>query len=119
FDGQLARAPSAMPQMLVALDWLRSKPKQIVIAGKPGAPDTQAMLREVRRHFLPIHVLIVADGDAGQEFFAQRVEFMKSVAPIREQATAYVCENFVCQLPTTNLAQLSKLLTGGPATAAR
>ena len=42
FDGQLERAPSAMPQMLVALDWLRSKPKQIVIAGKPGAPDTAA-----------------------------------------------------------------------------
>ena len=111
FDGQLERAPSAMPQMLVALDWLRSKPKQIVIAGKPAAPDTEAMLDEVRRHFIPTKVLILADGGVGQQFFSDRVEFMKSVAPIREEATAYVCENFVCQLPTTGTARLRELLT--------
>jgi uncharacterized protein YyaL (SSP411 family) len=114
FDGQLERAPSAMPQMLVALDWLRSKPKQIVIAGKPGAPDTAAMLHEVRRHFIPTKVLILADGGAGQQFFSDRVAFMETVVPVREQATAYVCENFVCQLPTTELKAVTNLLTRHP-----
>ncbi len=112
FDSQLERAPSAMPQMLVALDTFRSKAKQIVIAGQPDAADVKAMLREVHRHFIPNKVLILADGGASQKFFSDRVEFMKSVTPIRGHATAYVCENFVCQLPVTELHALTALLTG-------
>ncbi|MGI8436688.1 MAG: thioredoxin domain-containing protein [Chthoniobacterales bacterium] len=110
FDAQLNQAPAALPQMLVALDWSRAKPKQIVIAGKPDAADTAAMLREVRRHFIPNKVLILADGGAGQKFFAAQVEFMKDIAPIDGNATAYVCENFICQLPVTDPEKLQRLL---------
>jgi uncharacterized protein YyaL (SSP411 family) len=112
FAKQLEIAPSSMPQMLVALAWSRSKPKQVVIAGKPGDAATAAMLREVHRHFVPHRLLILADGGAGQQFFADRVEFMKSVAETNNQPTAYVCENFVCQLPTTDLKTVAALLTG-------
>jgi uncharacterized protein YyaL (SSP411 family) len=111
FAKQLEAAPSSMPQMLVALSWSRSKPKQIVIAGKPDDSATRAMLREVHRHFVPHEVLILADSGAGQRFFADRVEFMKSVSETKGQPTAYVCENFVCQLPTTDLKTLARLLT--------
>jgi uncharacterized protein YyaL (SSP411 family) len=111
FAKQLEAAPSSMPQMLVALSWSRSKPKQVVIAGKGNDAATQAMLREVRRHFVPHEILILADGGTGQQFFADRVEFMKSVSKIDNKPTAYVCENFVCQLPTTDLKTLANLLT--------
>jgi uncharacterized protein YyaL (SSP411 family) len=111
FAKQIEGAPSSMPQMLVALSWARSKPKQIVIAGKADDAATRAMLREVHRHFLPHRVLILADAGTGQRFFAERVEFMKSVGKIDNKPTAYVCENFVCQLPTTDLKTLANLLT--------
>jgi len=111
FAKQLEAAPSSMPQMLVALSWSRTKPKQVVIAGKADDAATTAMLREVRRHFVSHEVLILADGSAGQQFFGERVEFMKSVSKIDNQPTAYVCENFVCQLPTTDLKTVADLLT--------
>jgi uncharacterized protein len=111
FAKQLEIAPSSMPQTLVALGWARSKPKEIVIAGKIADAKTKSMLGEVHRHFVPHEVVILADGDAGQQFLADRVEFMKSVTPINNQPTAYVCENFVCQLPTTNVRTLAELLT--------
>ncbi|PZR74279.1 MAG: thioredoxin domain-containing protein, partial [Chthoniobacterales bacterium] len=111
FAKQLEGAPSSMPQMLVALSWSKSKPKQVVIAGKGDDPATKAMLREVHQHFVPHEVLILADGGAGQEFFSQHVEFMKSVTQIDNKLTAYVCENFVCQLPTSELNRLAGLLT--------
>jgi hypothetical protein len=79
FAKQLEAAPSSMPQMLVALSWSRSKPKQVVIAGKADDTLTQAMLREVHRHFVPHEILILADGGDGQQFFSDHVEFMKSV----------------------------------------
>src|SRR5205823_8167066 len=97
FAKRLEAAPSSMPQMLVALSWSRSKPKQVVIAGKAGDAATQAMLRDVHRHFVPHEVLILADGGKNQQFFSDHVEFMKSVNEIDNRATAYVCENFVCQ----------------------
>jgi uncharacterized protein YyaL (SSP411 family) len=111
FAKQLESAPSSMPQMLVALSWSRSKPKQVVIAGKVDEAGTKAMLREVRRQFMPHRLLILADGGAGQQFFADRVEFMKNVTETNGQPTAYVCENFVCQLPATDVKTLAELLT--------
>jgi len=98
--------------MLAALDFYLSKPKQIVIAGKPEAPDTRAMLRVAHRQFLPNRILLLADGASGQEFLSSRVEFLKSVKPLAGKATAYVCENYVCQLPTDDPATLEKLLAG-------
>ena len=114
FAKQLEVAPSSVPLMLVALSWSRSKPKQVVIAGEADDAATQAMLREVHRHFVPQEVLILADGGAGQRFFGNRVEFMKSVTEIDNQPTAYVCENFVCQLPTTDVKIFANLLTRRP-----
>jgi uncharacterized protein len=111
FAKQLDAAPSSMPQMLVALSWSRSKPKQVVVAGKADDTPTQAMFREVHQHFVPHEILILADGSDGQQFFSDHVEFMKSVSKIDNKPTAYVCENFICQLPTTDLKTLAHLLT--------
>lgn len=110
FAKQMEAAPSSLPQMLVALSWSRGKPKQIVIAGKRDDPATESMLREVHQHFAPHRILILADGGVGQKFFADRVEFMKSMTETNNQPTAYVCENFVCQLPTTDLKTFAQLL---------
>jgi len=112
FSASLKETPESLPQMLAALDFYLSKPKQIVITGKPQAHDTRAMLRVTHRQFLPNRILLLADGASGQEFLSSRVEFLKSVKPLTGKATAYVCENYVCQLPTDDPATLEKLLVG-------
>ncbi len=110
FGRQLLQAPSDMPQLVVALSWLHAKPLQIVIAGKPDAPDTQAMLREAKRLFIPGKIVLLSDGGAGQAFFAQHLEGMKDMVPLNGKATTYLCEDFVCQLPTSDLATLASIL---------
>ena len=67
FARQLAHFPSALPQMLVAFDFLEGSPRQIVIAGDSDSPETKALLAEVHRHFLPNKVLLLADGADGPE----------------------------------------------------
>ena len=110
-SGELLRnMPSAIPQMLCALDASLTKPRQIVIAGKAGAEDTKALLREVRGRLLPNKIVVLADGAAGQEWLGQRLEFLKTVGPIEGKAAAYVCEDFVCQLPTSEPTRLRELL---------
>jgi hypothetical protein len=112
FGGRLQRSPNAMPQMLVAFDFHLDKPKQIVIAGKPDAPDTRAMLREVHARFIPNKIILLADGAAGQKTLAGYLEFIRGVKPINGKATAFVCENYVCKLPTTDVATMATLLGG-------
>lgn len=110
FGGRLQQAPNAMPQMMVALDFSLSKPKQIVIAGKPNAADTRAMLRAVHEHFIPAKILLLADGAGGQAFLGQRLEFIQDVKPLDGKTTAYVCENYVCHTPTPDLSKFAGLL---------
>ncbi|MEE9218639.1 MAG: thioredoxin domain-containing protein [Acidobacteriota bacterium] len=110
FSHYLEKIPHALPQMMVALDFALSKPRQIVIAGRPGADDTGALLREVRRRFLPNTVLLLADGGDGQRELAGRLPFLRTMKPIDGKAAAFVCENYACELPTTDPAVMSRLL---------
>ena len=111
FSTSLNHYPSALPQMLVALDFSLTKPKQIIIAGQPGATDTRELLEEVHRHYLPNTIVLLADGGAGQKFLAGKLEEVKEMKPIGGKAAAYVCENFSCKAPVTSVEELRKLLS--------
>src|SRR5437870_6521614 len=82
FQPTLSRFPSAMPQMLVALDFSSSKPRQIVIAGKRDAPETKALLTEVHRHFLPNKILLLADGAGGQKYLGETLEAIRAMSTV-------------------------------------
>ncbi len=110
FAATLSHFPSAMPQMLVALDYSLSKPRQIVIAGKKDAPETKALLKEVHRHFLPKTVLLLADGSDGQKYLGEKNEAIRAMSTVEGKSTAYVCENFTCKAPVTSAKELAKLL---------
>jgi uncharacterized protein YyaL (SSP411 family) len=110
FATTLSHFPSAMPEMLVALDYSLSKPRQIVIAGKKDGSETKALLREVHRHFLPNTVLFLADGADGQRYLGEKNEAIRAMSPIDGKSAAYVCENFTCKAPVTEPKQLSELL---------
>jgi uncharacterized protein len=110
FATTLSHFPSAMPQMLVALDYSLTKPRQIVIAGKKDEPQTKALLREVHRHFLPKTILVLADGAEGQEFLGEKNEAIRAMSLVEGKPAAYVCEDFTCKAPVTDQAHLGKLL---------
>src|SRR5205809_6534932 len=110
FATTLSHFPSAMPLMLVALDYSLSKPRQIVIAGKEDVPETKALVKEVHRHFLPNTVLFLADGAEGQGYIGEKNEAIRAMSPIDGKPAAYVCENFTCKAPVTDPKQLGDLL---------
>jgi uncharacterized protein YyaL (SSP411 family) len=110
FATTLSHFPSAMPQMLVALDAASSKPRQIVIAGKGEVPETKALLGEVNRHFLPKTILVLADGAEGQKYLGEQNEAIGAMSPIDGKSAAYVCENFTCKAPVTDPKELAALL---------
>ncbi|PYI95811.1 MAG: thioredoxin domain-containing protein [Verrucomicrobia bacterium] len=111
FAATLSHFPSAMPQLLVTLDFSLSKPRQIVIAGKKDAQETKALLKEVHRHFVPKTVVLLADGSDGQKYLGEKNEAIRAMSMVDAKAAAYVCENFTCKAPVTNTKELAELLS--------
>ncbi len=110
FSGLLQRGPHTMPLMLVALSRAESKPKQIFLAGKKDGADTRALLKEVHRRYLPHRVVFLADGGLAHKQLASRIEVLDSFRAIDGRATAYICEDYVCQLPTSDPEVMGRLL---------
>ena len=110
FSQSIIDQPASAPQMLAALNFSLVKAKQVVIAAKPDADDLQPMLRSLHRPFIPNKIVLLADGGNAQASLAKQLAFLETVAPINNQATAFVCEDFVCQLPTTDITQFEALL---------
>jgi uncharacterized protein YyaL (SSP411 family) len=106
----LLQFPSGMPQMLVAVENSLGKPRQIVIAGKTDSTETKALLKEVHRHFLPNTIVILADAHEGQTYLGERNEAVRAMSAVEGKPAAYVCENFTCNAPVTDVKRLSDLL---------
>jgi uncharacterized protein len=98
----IARYPLGFARALSALDFYLARVKEIAIIGEPGADDTEALLREVFTPFIPNRV--VAGGNAS-------IPLLESRPFHNGAATAYVCEHYVCQQPTTDPATLRAQLT--------
>jgi len=113
FARQLAHFPSALPQMLVAFDFLADAPQQIVIAGNLRNQDTVELLREVRKHFLPRAIVLLADGDDSQDFLAKKNQAIRAMTPIDGKSSVYICENFTCKAPVTDVNELREVLASG------
>ena len=94
---KITAQPVAVPQMLVGLDYYLSPKREVVIA---GAPDE--FLRQVRSRFMPRTITLLSNAT----FFPSAAH----MHALDGKPTAYVCENYTCQLPTTELAKLVKLL---------
>ena len=106
----LTRAPFSYPQMLSAVDVALGPTREIVIAGDPSAADTAQLLRLVHDRFLPRAVVVRhPPGQAGAAIEAL-APFVKTQGMLHGQATAYVCENFACRLPTSDPVKLAELL---------
>ncbi|MCH7825989.1 MAG: thioredoxin domain-containing protein [Acidobacteria bacterium] len=119
YADSFAQGPSGLPQLAVALDFAVSKPKQIVIAGNPAGADTRVLLRLVHERFIPNKILLLADGAENQAQLARWLPFVQTIHPIDGRATAYICENYVCNLPTSDPEIVARLLDGEPVTAFR
>jgi uncharacterized protein YyaL (SSP411 family) len=98
FASRLNSAGAGVPQMLVAHSCAIARPMEIVLAGPQEDPSMRSMLSAIRRHFLPNAVVMMSP------------EAPHPMPALAGQATAYVCENYACQLPTTDVAMLKAQL---------
>jgi uncharacterized protein YyaL (SSP411 family) len=114
FGALLASNAEAVPAMASALDFDLAHKRQVLIAGVPGAADTCDLLRLVNERFLPNKILLLADDSSGQQQLARWLPFVGDVHRIQGRATAYICDNYACKLPTADLNVAARILDAKP-----
>jgi len=114
FYGDVSRAPSAFSMLLLALDFGIGPSYEVVIVGDPNATDTKTMRRALDDRFVPNKVVLLKpEGSAGKAL-VKIASFTESHAAIEGKATAYVCKNYACELPTTDAAKMVEMLGAAP-----
>jgi uncharacterized protein len=110
FAARLQSDPEAVPALASALDFRLAQTKQILIAGDPSSQDTRDLLRQVNTRFLPNKILLLADGGTGQQQLARWLPFVAGAHRMKDRATAYICKNYVCKVPTSDPQVMARIL---------
>jgi len=108
FSGVIDSEPSAHTVMLSALDFYYGPTKEIVVAADALDDEARMMVKEIQTRFMPAKVLCL---------LLSRDPEMKVVTPLTDGKTAlegrptvYICENFTCKKPITDLTALRREL---------
>jgi len=110
----MSQSPGGTGHWLSALDFYVSPPKEIAVIGPRDDPATQALLDTVFHRFLPNKVVMGVDpplsptvGNSGSD-----IPLLAGRGMVGGLPSAYVCQNYACQLPVTDPAGLAEQLSG-------
>jgi len=101
-----AKAPLAFGRLLAALDFHLDRKLELAVIGEPNDPNTRRFLQVLGKRFLPNRLVAVAAATHG----GLVVPLLADRPALGDRATAYLCEGFVCQAPTTDPAELARQL---------
>ena len=110
FSVRVSRQPAAYAMLMASLDFGLGPTYEVVVVGDPGAQDTLEMLKSLRSRFMPSKVVILVDSGEETPAILQLAEFTKNLSTANGSATAYVCANQTCDLPTNDAARMLDLL---------
>jgi hypothetical protein len=107
-------SPLAHVHLLAAMDFALGPAFEVVVVGRAEAADTAAMLRALRSRFLPNKVVLLVEPGGDASGIGRIAPYTVGLTAAGDKATAYVCRNFACELPTTDLGEMLRLVDAAP-----
>ncbi|OLP65782.1 hypothetical protein BACPU_14000 [Bacillus pumilus] len=81
--------------------------REIIILGKNDDRDKEEILRALRQRFMPFDIILTAE--TGQDL-EQIAPYAKDYKTIDGSTTVYICENYSCRQPITNMDEAMEQL---------
>lgn len=98
----MAQYPSGFAHWLGNAWLLLGEPREIAIVGDVADPETRHLLAVVRAQFRPNTIVAIGQGET--------IPLLAGRSQIDNRPTAYVCRNFVCNLPVNSADELRNQL---------
>jgi uncharacterized protein YyaL (SSP411 family) len=99
--------PAALHELLLAVDFSTDAVREVVLVWPEGLPAPEPFLRVLRETFLPSRALAGASEGPALEVLGALALFAREKRAAGGRATAYVCEQGVCRLPSIDPEKLS------------
>jgi uncharacterized protein YyaL (SSP411 family) len=109
FSRNIKAYPRGYSFSLVSLLFSITPSQEVVIAADSKSEDLQIMLDTIRSGFRPFTVTMLYSGDTGN--VKKVAPFVADYRTVDGKVTAYVCKNFACQAPVTNIEELMQKIT--------
>lgn len=103
---RLAKYPPSYSQLVIALDYYLDDAKEVAVVGSKSSKDTDQILSYLQKTFLPNQVTAYSTPDKTDE-----VPILNKKTERKGKTTVYVCEDFICKAPTTNLNVVKRLVS--------
>jgi len=103
FSEDVNRAPTGYTLMLTGFMFDTQNSKEIVIVGDSRNRNTAKFLHTIRASYAPHKVLLFKDTSISDNRLEQLANWTSTQNSINGKPTAYVCKNFACNQPTSDL----------------
>jgi len=110
FSIGVKRLPSGHTQFLIGLDYALGPAYEVVIKGKRDAKGTRNMIQALNTNFIPNKVILFNPKQLPDNNLIQILDPMIKVENDKEQTKAYVCVNYSCKKPTSDVEEMLRLL---------
>jgi len=108
FGSDIERMPTGHASFLSAFLFSQSQVRDIVIVDENKSRNAELMINELRKGFKPFTVSMLYTKEYRE--LSDIAPFIETYKPIDGKATAYVCENYSCQPPVTDVEKLKEML---------
>jgi uncharacterized protein YyaL (SSP411 family) len=109
FTDQAKQSPTGFAHMLTAFMFDLKDPKEVVLVGNSNDPKTHEMIQALHENYSPNKIVLFKD-TSNPDALSQIAPWTKDHVMVNGKPTFYVCENFACKQPTTNLDRAIKYL---------
>ena len=105
FSNEINKVPSGYTSMVTAFLFEYDHPKEIVVVGSGSDPATQDALTRMKSEYIPGKILLFKDTDQLSPGLSPLAKWTATQETIDDKVTFYVCQDFACKIPTTDIKE--------------
>ena len=103
FSNEIQKTPSGYASMVNSFLFNIDSPKEIVIVGSSNDNETIKAIKKIKSEYVPSKVIIFKDTDDEFNKLSPLAKWTVTQETIDEKTTYYICQDFACKVPTTDL----------------
>lgn len=111
---EAAAYPTGFTMFLCGIDFMLGPTGEIVIVGEPGSPQTVAAGKIINKKFCPNKVMLLHQSGSDAIGVGKFSDFSRNQPMIAGTTTFYLCRDYACTKPLTDLAELEEAMKEFP-----